>query len=98
MRERHASTAEVDEISAVDSEPSPEDVVLLSENLEQFHKAFAKLSMEDQRLLEGRYILDMDDEALAESFHCKPASVRMKLTRARRRAMKLFQEGEAFHE
>lgn len=98
VRERHASTAEVDEISAVDSEPSPEDVVLLSENLEQFHKAFAKLSMEDQRLLEGRYILDMDDEALAESFHCKPASVRMKLTRARRRAMKLFQEGEAFHE
>lgn len=98
VRDRHATTAEVDEVSVTDSEPSPEDIVLLSEHLEQFHKAFAKLSADDQQLLEGRYILDMSDDALAEVFHCKPESVRMKLTRARRRAMKLLQEGESFHE
>lgn len=98
VRDRHASSAEVEEISALDSGLSPEEILLFSENLEQFHAAFSKLSDDDQRLLEGRYILDMGDDALAEIFHCKPESIRMKLTRARRRAMKLLQEGEPFNE
>lgn len=97
VRDRHATAVEVDDVNVTESGPSPEDIVLLSEHLEQFHKAFSKLNAADQQLLEGKYILDMDDEALAQVFHCKPESIRMKLTRARRHAMKLLQEGESFN-
>ncbi|MBQ9719418.1 MAG: sigma-70 family RNA polymerase sigma factor [Oscillospiraceae bacterium] len=95
VREQHASRIEVDEVALNESDPSPEEMVLLSERLEHFHAAFSKLPERDQQLLEGKYILDMDDTALAEAFHCKPESIRMKLTRARRRALKLLQEGES---
>ena len=55
------------------------------------------MSAEDRALLEGKYILGDSDEMLARTLHCKPSSIRMKLTRARRRALKLLeQEGADF--
>lgn len=57
--------------------------------------AWAVLSPDDKLLLEGRYILGYSDQELAKQLNCKPASIRMKLTRARRRAAK---EIEAYRE
>lgn len=98
VRDRHASDAEVDEVSAMEPEPSPEDIVLRKEHREQFRKAFSKLQPVDRLLLEGRYSLNMSDGELAEVFRCKPESIRMKLTRARRRALKLLREEESSNE
>lgn len=94
VRSRHSVSADVDDIYREDTAPSPEERVLLSEQLENFHKAFSLLSESDQLLLEGKYILRWSDAELAEVFHCKPASIRMKLSRARGRAEVLLQEGE----
>lgn len=49
-----------------------------------------RLPEEDQLLLEGRYIWELSDRELALRFNCKPGSIRMKLTRARRKALQLL--------
>lgn len=66
--------------------------VLFSEQAEQLWKIWPLLPSEDRFLLEGKYILGYSDQQLAASLNCKPNSIRMKLTRARRRAMKLLPE------
>lgn len=49
-----------------------------------------EISKDDRVLLEGKYILQYSDEVLAEMLNCKANSIRMKLTRARRRALELM--------
>lgn len=63
----------------------------LSEQATQLKHILSMLSAEDRILLNGKYILDQADPELAAILGCKPSSIRMKLTRARRRAMKLLQ-------
>ena len=46
----------------------------------------AQLSVRDSLLLQSKYITGMEDEALAAEFGCKPSSIRMLLSRARKRA------------
>jgi RNA polymerase sigma-70 factor (ECF subfamily) len=48
----------------------------------------------DRFLLEGRYVLGLSDEELAAQLKCKPSSIRMKVTRARRRAFALLTQSE----
>lgn len=79
--------------------PSPplEELVQLAEQKTMLAKVLGQLSAEDRALLEGKYILGDSDETLAHTLNCKPSSIRMKLTRARRRALKLLeQEGADF--
>ena len=71
---------------------SPELLVLRQEDSRNFYQVWTTLSEADRILLEGRYILGMTDEELARELGCKPGSVRMKLTRARRRAMESYKE------
>ena len=78
------------EIAATDG--SLDDLLLHSDSAEQLWGLWAKLSVQDRILLEGKHILELTDEELASILKCKPASVRMKLTRARRRAAKLLSE------
>ena len=59
-------------------------------------EVWSQLSQEDRFLLEGRYIIGASDKELASTLNCKSDSIRMKLTRARRRAFALvmkFEEG-----
>lgn len=63
--------------------PPPDDLLTLAESLAEL---WSGLSDEDRILLEGKYILDATDEELASQLTCKVSSIRMKLTRARRRA------------
>lgn len=69
-----------------------DNLVLLSEQAEQLWKIWPQLPSEDRFLLEGKYILGYSDQQLAASLKCNSNSIRMKLTRARRRAMKLLPE------
>ena len=58
------------------------------EQLDALRRVWPRLSEADQLLLSGRYILGLDDRELARLAGCKPGSVRMKLTRARRNALR----------
>ena len=57
-----------------------------------------KLSEDDQELLWGKYYFELSDAELADLFGCKPASIRMKLSRAKRRAMGVLKEGAFSYE
>lgn len=69
-----------------------------SQYLEQEHRQevlafFHALREEDQRLLYGKYLMGLSDGELAKAFGCKPGSIRMKLTRARRAFLDKLKEG-----
>lgn len=71
-----------------------EDLVLLNERAEQLLQIWPKLSETERYLLEGKYVLGYSDAELAKQLYCKPASIRMKLTRARRTAFALLMQSE----
>ena len=72
-------------------------------NIEMEHRQellakFQELHEHDRQLLFGRYLMDMTDADLAKILGCKPSSVRMKLTRARRALLEKLKEGGSDHE
>lgn len=69
---------------------SAEEEVLRRERLGRLTKVWDRLDEETKQVLEGKYILGLSDGELALLLGCKPSSVRMKLTRARRRALALM--------
>ena len=73
---------------------SLDEQVSLSELKARLSALWPRFSEEEQILLEGKYILGYTDQELALQVECKPASIRMKLTRARRRALQILTEGE----
>lgn len=83
-----------DQLKTVPIEVSLENFIQFSEDLKSLSSIWTRLSKEDQLLLEGKYILGYNNKELAEIFLCKPNSIRMKLTRARRNAFTLLMEHE----
>lgn len=69
-----------------------DDLLFFPGSAERLWAIWPRLPAEDRALLEGKYILGQTDRDLAGILNCKPDSVRMKLTRARRRALKLLSE------
>lgn len=67
---------------------TPEDIFLLKERQQELLACISVLREEDRMLLIGKYILHQSDAELAQVFGCQAASVRAKLSRARRRARK----------
>ena len=78
---------------APDNTPLPEEVIIMEEKKEEFVKIWDTLPEDTKELLAGKYILRMSDAELAEEFGCSPNSIRMKLTRARRKALEFMKEG-----
>lgn len=76
------------------TEPPLEKSMILVERLVELEKVWPDLPEEDRMLLEGKYILGYKDEELATKLKCKPSSIRMKLTRARRRALERLADKE----
>lgn len=72
------------------SEPSMDELMAVLERKEQLSRIWSQLPEEEQLLLEGKYILHYTDAELALQLHCKPGSIRMKLTRARRKAFRMM--------
>lgn len=74
--------------------PSIEELLLVKENLHTLASVMNQLSEEERLLLDGRYILGLTDEEIAEVIKCKPSSVRMKLTRVRRKTFAMIKQME----
>lgn len=70
------------------------DLAQLIHHKTQVVKMWEQLSPEIRYLLEGKYILGYSDLELAEHLKCEPNSIRMKLTRARRKALEILKQQE----
>lgn len=77
--------------SGVELRPA-ENSLLSQSQLLALREALDRLSPEERLLIEGKYFLEYDDKALARRLGCKPDSIRMMLTRARRRLLELLPE------
>ena len=85
-KEHESSLDEYPENAMSEAFHGIDEVPLKGELREKIERAWTALSQTDQMLLEGKYLLGYSDEELAKRLHYKPNSIRMKLTRARRRA------------
>lgn len=83
-----------DETSVEDESPSMDQLLILAEQRERLLERWNDLPERDRVLLEGKYIFDCTDEELAARLNCKASNIRMRLSRARRRALKLLIEWE----
>lgn len=94
-RERdYAADAETDAFAQADQEWVLNTMMDLSGYRVLLSKIWPRLPEDDRLLLEGKYILGYSDKELAEGIGCQANSVRVKLTRARRRALKIIRDEE----
>lgn len=75
-----------------DTDLGIEESLILKEKKASMLEIWDLMSEEDRFLLEGRYILQYSDNELAEMIGCKASSLRMKMSRVRRKALKLMTE------
>lgn len=66
--------------------------MIKKEELDTLRRILPQMDIRSQRLLEGYYFLDMPIPDLAKELGIKPDSVRMSLTRARKKAFELLQK------
>lgn len=99
VEEKRISPLSLDDLHLVASrEDSVEDMAMLRDDLERMKAVWPRLEEEHRFLLDRKYLAGASDAELAEYLDCKPGSVRMKLTRARRRVMDLLKEGGTLDE
>lgn len=91
-RERRNAASLDDEAFSEQESPLPpmDELMGDAERGKRLADALGRLAETDRILLEGKYLLEYSDETLAKQLGCRPASVRAKLTRARRRAFQLL--------
>ncbi len=66
--------------------------MIAGEELEALRRVLQKLDLRTQCLLEGYYILEKPMAELGAELGIKPSSVRMSLTRARKKVFELLQK------
>lgn len=97
-RERVISLAELSEETGHDLMPAIDDQLVWKERMDQLRIRWSLLDKETKSILEKKYVLGYDDKQLAKLLGCQPNSVRMKLTRAKRKAIEFLKEGEKVEE
>ena len=90
----YAADAETDAFTRADQARALDTMMDLSGYRVLLSKIWPQLPEEDRLLLEGKYILGYSDQELAAEIGCRANSVRVKLTRARRRALTIIQKQE----
>ena len=90
----YAADAETDAFTRADQARALDTMMDLSGYRVLLSKIWPQLPEEDRLLLEGKYILGYSDQELAAEIGCQANSVRVKLTRARRRALTIIQKQE----
>lgn len=80
--------------SAKQNEREIELRMIADEELEALRRVLPKLDLRTQCLLEGYYILEKPMAELGAELGIKPSSVRMSLTRARKKAFELLKREE----
>lgn len=99
LHERRILGVPIDELDEFAAQgESVEQILILADEKRNFSEIWSKLQESDRGLLEKKYLLDETDAEIAADLGCKTDSVRMKLTRARRRAAKLYCEEEMNHD
>lgn len=89
----------IDDLTAREApDSSLDDVLIRLEDREQIRAIWPRLDTASKRILEAKYYLEYDDRELAQIWGIKPNSVRMRLTRARRKLLELLMEGEGHDE
>ena len=83
---------DVDTYLTVEESQLPESIVSKGIQLDQLRKIWAAIPVDDRLLLEQKYILKWSDQELASILGIQPQSVRMRLTRTKRRVMELLKE------
>lgn len=68
------------------------DIIMDREAKRSLREAIDELEPNERLLLEGKYFLGYDDRQLSELLSCAPGSIRMKLTRVRRKVLCSMQE------
>lgn len=94
-RQLQGTSLEEEALQVPDEAPTMDEYLLARERVDRLRTIWPKLGEEDRLLLEGKYLRDCSDRELAQLLGCRADSIRMKLTRARRRALKWMTEGEA---
>lgn len=74
--------------------PIREEEMIRQEMARQLREGLEHMEPQERALLEGKYILAQSDKELAADFKCKPDSIRMKLTRARRKLLDIMKRSE----
>lgn len=82
------------EVDYQNFELNPELILLRSELTKETQIVLDKLPEQYRELLIGKYFMKMSDKELSKALGCKQSSIRMMLTRARRKAYELMAEGE----
>ena len=88
----HIAEFTEENVSGADRYVPMETLLVLAERRKALLDIWPVLPKETQILLKGKYILGYTDQELACQLKCKPSSIRMKLTRARRAALLLLSE------
>lgn len=83
---------DVDTYLTVEESQLPENIVARQIDLSQIRKIWAEMPVEERLLLEQKYVLDWSDKELASVLGIQPQSVRMRLTRAKRKVVQLMKE------
>ena len=95
-RNRQRAATQPLEDAHLENTPQPglsfDELLIAAENRHRLADAWQYLTEADRMVLEGRYFLELSDDELARQFGCKPGSIRVKLTRARRNALKIMLE------
>lgn len=94
ITQKHTVSLDEQINESLSSEPALDELLVLAEHKELLHLIWEQLTQEEQFLLMGKYVLEYSDREIAEQIDCAHASVRMKLTRVRRKARKLIREYE----
>ena len=93
--EKHTLPIDYDDgISYEEPSESPQEILEREEQQRQFAAIWDQIPRADAELLYRKYILQESDEKLAEIYHCKKESIRMKLTRAKRKVISLMKGGD----
>lgn len=67
-----------------DTCPPIEEMLCSAESIEEFREAWNTLADPERLILEQKYFLRLSDEEMSRIYACKPASVRVKISRAKK--------------
>lgn len=82
---------------AADPRESVEDKVIYWNERDDLWRTILRLPEKDKDLLYFKYVMELNDVDIADVLNITPASVRQYLTRARRAAKKLIEDGVKDH-
>ena len=89
-RHRTVELESFDETVSAENAAMPEDALLSEQRRTHLQALFATLPAEERLLLEERYLLRWSDAEIAVALGIQSDSVRMRVTRAKRRVVKLL--------